>query len=217
MNTVALPADALAQKRLILLVDDDELLLVLLQAIVESQGYEVCVASSGKQALELIAQADRLPDLALLDISMPDMSGLELAAHLNSGSLIPFMFLSSDGEASMVAQATDAGAVGYLVKPFTNAQIGPTIASALARAADIRALRQNEARLLTALGFARDTDIAVGMLIERYDTDRETALRVLRDHARANHRKLVDVAAELVGASALLNGLAVRIKELMRK
>lgn len=201
------------EQRLILLVDDDALLLALLRAAVEAHGYAVCTAQSGAEALELIDAGARLPDLALLDIEMMDMSGLELAEHLNNTTQIPFMFVSAHAETAIIAQATQAGAVGYLLKPYTAAQIGPSIAAALARADQILALRRTENRLTLALHGAHETDIAVGVLVERYHTNRVTALRVIRDHSRANHRKLADVAAELVTAAEFLNSLGARIKK----
>lgn len=213
MNIARPQFSAQQDKRLILLVDDDELLLSLLRVTVEAHGYAVCTASSGASALDLISHSARLPDLALLDIEMAGMSGLELAEHLNQTTQIPFMFLSAHAEQAIIAQATQAGAIGYLLKPYTVAQIAPSIASALARADQIMALRLSENRMALALHGTHETDIAVGVLVERYHTNRATALRVIRDHSRANHRKLADVAAELVKAAEFLNSLGARIKK----
>jgi response regulator NasT len=216
MRSAPSPTIPQGAPRLILLVDDDASMLVLLRAIVEANGYAVCSASSGALALETIATGERLPDLALLDVDMPGMSGLELAGQLGQTSQIPFMFISAHAETAIVAQAMQAGAVGYLLKPFSAAQIGPSIAAALARADQILGLRQSELRLQAALTVAHDTDIAVGVLVERFHTSRETALRIMRDHARANQRKLADVAAELVAAAEFLNSLGARIKKDMK-
>src|SRR5471032_2741132 len=79
-------------KRYILIVDDDLLLLEFLGEVLRHAGYETAQASSAEQALELIGQ--REPDLALLDIHMPGMSGLDLAKQLHSQTSVPFMFLS---------------------------------------------------------------------------------------------------------------------------
>lgn len=212
MRQALSPVPAQVGQRLILLVDDDPFVLSLLRAVVEASGYAVCCATSGAMALALIDAGAR-PDLALLDVDMPCMSGLELAEQLNNASNVPFMFLSAHAETAIVTQATQAGAVGYLLKPFSPAQIAPSIAAGLARADQILALRQSESRLSAALTVSHDTDIAVGVLVERYHTDRETALRVMRDHSRANQRKLADVAADLVTAAEFLNSLGERIKK----
>ncbi len=198
-------------RRLILLVDDDVLLLGLISNYLGGAGYDVRIATSAPMALDLLADGVREPDLAVFDIHMPGMSGLELSRHVRANSAIPFMFLSASDDADSVRLAAANGAVGYLVKPVDLAQLGPAIAAALARGDEIRALRQSEGRLTQALQNGRETGMAVGLLMERYKTDRETAFRALRDHARSQQRKLNDVAAELLTAAEALNALAPRI------
>lgn len=81
-----------AVKRLILVVDDDQLLLEFLGEVLRHAGHEVVLASSAEEALRRVAV--REPDLALLDIHMPGMSGLDLAKRLHAETTVPFMFLS---------------------------------------------------------------------------------------------------------------------------
>ena len=192
-------------KRLLLLVDDDVLILGLLGKFLQQAGYDVRLATSGQMALDMLGDSGREPDLALLYINMPGMSGLELAEHLKLGSGMPFMFLSANDELGVVRAAADAGAVGFLVKPINTAQIAPSVQAALARADEIRGLRGSESRLVQALQVGRETGMAVGVLMERYKSNRETAFRVLRGYARANQRKLNDVAAEMLAATESLN------------
>ena len=206
MNTTAADADTgTFLRRLVLLVDDDVLILALLGKFLQQGGYDVRLATSGQMALDMVADSTRLPDLALLDVQMPGMSGIELAAHLQGEHRIPVMFLSANDDAAVVAQATDGGAVGYLVKPIDSARIVPSVKAALARGDEIRQLRSNEVRLSQALRAGRETGMAVGMLIERYRIDRDSAFRMLRDHARSHQRKLNDVAEELLDAAESLN------------
>lgn len=202
-----------AVRRLILLVDDDVLILGLLSKFLQLAGFDVRIATSGEMALDMLAESEREPDLALLDVAMPGMSGLELAARLHAETGVPFMILSADDNQATVRQATDAGAVGYLVKPIDTARIAPTIHAALARADEIRALRDNESRLTLALQHGRETGMAVGMLMERHKTDRETAFRALRDYARSRQRKLNDVAVELLAAAESINVIMGRGSE----
>ena len=209
MNTIAAPAAPC--KRQILLVDDDVLILGLLARFLQQAGYEVRIATSASMALSMLADSPREPDLALLDVSMPGMSGLELAARLAADTDIPVMFLSANDDQATVRQAIDGGAVGYLVKPIDSAHIAPSIQAALARADEIRRLRGSESRLTTALQQGRDVGMAVGVLMERFKTDRDTAFRVLRDDARSQQRKLNDVASDLLGAAEALNRLGLRI------
>lgn len=201
----AIVAPAPASTPLILLVDDDRLLLALLARALEEDGCRVRTAQSGREALALLHLEQVQPQLAVLDIAMPGMSGLELAAQLDG---VPYMFLSASGDAGVAGQAAECGAVGYLVKPIAPAQLLPAVRAALARAADIQELRAAEQRLTLALREGRETGMAVGVLMERYRIDRHGALRMLRAHARSNQRKLNDVAGELLQAAEVLNALA---------
>jgi response regulator NasT len=189
---------------LILLVDDDAIMLALLARTLEAAGLRVLPAAGAGPALEHLAGGAGRPDLAVLDITMPGMSGLELAGHLDG---VPCMFLSANDGPEVVQQAADAGAVGFLRKPIDPPQLLPAVRAALARAADIQALRAEEVRLGQALREGRETGMAVGLLMERYSLDRHAALKLLRDHARSHHRKLNDVASELVGAAETLYAL----------
>ncbi len=200
-------------KRLILLVDDDILILGLLSKFLQLAGYDARMASSGQMALDMILESGREPDLALLDINMPGMSGLELAKRLKEETTVPVMFLSASEDDEIVRQAAQAGAVGYLVKPIDTARIAPTIKAALARADEIRQLRHSETKLTMALQAGRETGMAVGVLMARLHTDRDTAFRLLRDHARSQQRKINDVAGQLLAAEEVFGALTARFIE----
>lgn len=210
MNQAASAASGIPGQRLILLVDDDILIIELLSTFLLRAGYEVRSASSAKMALDMIAAGERAPDLALLDINMPGMSGLELARHLQLETTIPLMFISASAEDEEVDQAASYGAVGYLHKPINAAQIAPSVKAALARADDIRDLRDTKERLTAALLAGRETSMAVGLLMERYKTDRDTAFQVLRDYARSQRSKLADVALEVLQSAEKLNAFSDR-------
>lgn len=201
------PPGTAAMRRLILLVDDDVLILGLLNKCLSQAGYEVRIATGGAMALSLIEGAVRQPDLALLDIAMPGMSGLELAEQLRARADIAVMFLSADDDQGTVRQAIDGGAVGYLVKPIDTARIVPSVQAALSRADDLRRLRGSELRLSQALQQGREVGMAVGVLMERYRTDRDSAFRALREHARSHQRKINDVAAELLDSAEAINAI----------
>lgn len=197
-------AHATAPSPLVLLVDDDTLLVGMLAHALEAAGFRVATAGSAKEALAFLHFDHLQPDLAVLDIAMPGMSGLELAGQLGD---VPYMILSASRDAEIATQAAQAGAVGFLLKPITSAQLLPAVRAALARAADIYELRAAEQRLTQALHEGRETGMAVGVLMERYRIDRHGALRMLRSHARSSQRKLNDVATELLQASETLNAL----------
>ncbi|MGZ8289817.1 MAG: ANTAR domain-containing response regulator [Telluria sp.] len=199
MNTVP------AAKRRILVVDDDPILLQFLAEVLGHAGYDTESASSGEQALQEIGA--REPDMALLDITMPGMSGLELARHLNEETTVPFMFLSAIGDSDSARQAAAYGAVGYVVKPVDAERLMPAFEAGLARADEIRQLRRTEMNLNAALAAGRETSLAVGLLMGKFQTDRNTAFEVLRDHARSSRRKINEVADQLLAAEETLNSL----------
>jgi response regulator NasT len=209
-------------RRLILLVDDDTLLLDYIATVLQHAGYDTIGAASAAEALQRIAEreaAHQAPGfaLALLDITMPGMSGLDLARRLKDHTDVPFMFLSSVDDADTARQAASHGAVGFVVKPVDAARLLPAFESGLARADEIRQLRRTEANLNAALAAGRETSLAVGLLIARYQTDRDVAFEVLRDHARAQRRKINEVAEQIVAAEELLNslhgGFAARLRK----
>jgi len=196
-----------ASRRRILLVDDDVLLLDYLSTLLRQAGYETIEAASAPEALQRVAEPNADIALALLDINMPGMSGLDLARRLKEHTEVPFMFLSSVDDAETARQAASHGAVGFVVKPVDATRLLPAFESALARADEIRKLRHTEANLNAALAAGRETSLAVGLLMTRFRTDRNTAFEVLRDHARSSRRKVNEVAEQLIAAEELLNSL----------
>jgi response regulator NasT len=194
-------------RRLILLVDDDPLFLDYLVTVLGHAGHDILAVASAAEALQRVAEREADIALALLDINMPGMSGLDLARRLKEHTSVAFMFLSSVDDAETAREAANHGAVGFVVKPVDAARLLPALESALARADEIRQLRRTEANLNAALASGRETSLAVGLLMTRFQTDRNTAFEVLRDHARSTRRKINEVAEQLVAAEELLNSL----------
>ncbi|MBI3230126.1 MAG: response regulator [Burkholderiales bacterium] len=182
--------------RSILVVDDDEMLLAYMAEVMQFAGYEVWSANNGEDGISLALEHE--PSLVLLDINMPGISGLEVARTLRHESAIPFMFLSSLDDIEVVKQAAKYGAVGYLVKPVNHSQLLPAVVAALARADDIRQLRDNEVSLTAALDAGRETSMAVGILMVRHRLTRHLAFQKLRDQSRAQRRKISDVAKDML-------------------
>jgi two-component system NtrC family sensor kinase len=133
------------RKARILTVDDDRIMLAMLAITIRKAGYDIVQASSAEEALEVIAVNQ--PDLVVLDISMPGMSGIELAQRLRDETAIPFMFLSTHAEPDIVRKATGQGAIGYLVKPIDFEQVVLVIEAGLAHTQTLRQLHNSETRL----------------------------------------------------------------------
>ena len=186
----------------ILIVDDDRLVLATLGGGLRAAGYRVTEAGDGDTALKLAPEVK--PDLALLDVRMPGMSGVQLAERLGELGL-PFIFLSAYGDPHIIQRAKELGALGYLVKPLDVPQIIPELEAALARAREIRELKQTGENLSAALESGRETSMAIGILMERRGLDRSRAFEALRSTARSQRRRVHDVAAEIVSALETLN------------
>jgi AmiR/NasT family two-component response regulator len=185
----------------ILIVDDDRLILATLSRGLRDAGYRVSAAVDGEGALKIVNEDT--PDLALLDMRMPGMTGIELAGRLRD--CVPFLFLSAFGDADTVSKATEQGALGYLVKPLDVVQILPSLQAAIARSSELGSLREKESQLTTALAASRETAMALGVLMERKGIDRKQAFELLRSHARSTRRSVHSVANELLDASEKLN------------
>ncbi len=185
----------------ILVVDDDLLVLATITMGLQQLGYLVLQADNGPDALTICSQIT--PDLALLDIRMPSMSGLELAKLLNE-QMIPFVFLSAYCDEEMVKSAAEVGALGYLIKPLEISRIVPAIEVALLRADQQFKAVQTIDNLNSALSKNRDIDIAIGLLMERHQVNRVIAFELLREYARSHRIKIVDVATAVIDGSPKL-------------
>jgi len=198
-------AESSAHKLRVLFVDDDLLVLSTLSEELCLHGYEVKAAACGQEALRLAAEYR--PDIALLDMRMPDMSGEEVARELYARFGVPSLFLSAYGDPETVALATAAGAFGYLVKPLDVSQIVPAIGAALGQAEESERQRRYGARLAQALVTSRETGAALGVIMERKRLNLEQSYDLLRRLARSRRRKVTEIAHELLYAAETLNAL----------
>ena len=205
-----------ASRRLVLIVDDDALLREYLGEVLRHAGHDTLEAGTSAQALRVVEERGADIALVLLDIEMPGMSGLQFARLLREETPIPFMILSASDDAATARAAADAGAVGYVVKPVDAARLLPAFEAALARGDDIRRLRRSEESLSLALAAGRETSIAVGVLMARFHIDRHLAFDLLRDEARSQRRKMVEVAEQILAAEETLGSLHGAIGERLR-
>lgn len=114
----------------ILVVDDEEGILCLLQDYFEIQGYEVITARGGVEAIEKV---EKLPDIILLDINMPDMSGLEVCRRIREHVSCPIVFLTAKVEEQDRINGLMMGGDDYIMKPFSIDELGARVAAHLRR------------------------------------------------------------------------------------
>lgn len=186
------------------LVDDDRLILSTLSNELIRAGYKVNSAESVKEA-EIWLDNHQRPDLVILDVNMPNRSGLELTKRLEELQHIPFILLTAHSEQEIIIQATESGAIGYLVKPVDISQLIPAIETALSRARDMQLLREDKEQLQSALDTDRSISVAVGIIMDQRGISREDALNQLRMSARSNHISLMNLATNIVKARETLN------------
>jgi two-component system, response regulator PdtaR len=190
----------------IMVVDDDRLVLATLTRGLKGRGYEVSGFTSGNEAL--LAYRLDPPDLAMLDMRMPGLSGTETAAGMLAHAHRPILMLSAYDDRAIVHEAVQLGVAGYLIKPIEVNQIVPTIEATLARFAEIAALMANTEKLRDGMEQNRTISTAVGILMERAGLTPDQAFEHLRQLARHQRRGLREVTAEIIQATTLINNAA---------
>lgn len=180
----------------ILVADDDIFTLTSITSGLSKAGYEVISAPDGEQAVQLGLK--ERPDLAILDIRMPGISGIEAARKLRLQGQINALFLSAYSDRDVVELATQEGALGYLVKPINIQQLIPAIEAALKRSAELQKLQKKEVDLTDAINRNREISVAVGIYMERFSTDEQNAFDALRNYARFEQMKLALLAQSLL-------------------
>ena len=139
-------------------------------------GFEVCAeARDGEEAVELARSEE--PDLAIMDVKMPKLDGIDAARRILEERPIPIVMLTAYGQAEIVSRAVEAGVYGYLVKPFREQDLLPAIQSARARHDELQALREEAESLAEALASRKAIERAKGLLMEKEGLDRGGRVR----------------------------------------
>ncbi len=163
----------------ILIAEDETIIRLDLRALLESAGFEVCgEARDGEEAVEL-ARA-RQPDLAVLDVKMPRLDGIEAAKRILDDRPIPIVMVTAYGEQELVARAVEAGVFGYLVKPFRETDLLPAIETARARHEELATLRGEAESLAEALAARKSIERAKGLLMQKEGLSEGDAFARLR-------------------------------------
>ena len=192
------PASSAARR--VVVADDEALIRMDLKEMLQEEGYEVVgEASDGEEACRL-AQELR-PDLVVLDVKMPILDGISAAARITSARLAPVLVLTAFSQRELVERARDAGAMAYLVKPFTSADLVPAIEMAVSRHAEATALAHEVTDLQERLEIRKLVDRAKGALQVRFGMSEPEAFRWIQK-ASMDRRLSMRQVAETVIASA---------------
>jgi AmiR/NasT family two-component response regulator len=187
----------------ILLADDESIRVMSLRVQLAALGHKVVAeASTGSEAVAL-AESHQ-PDLAILDIKMPVMDGIEAAERITQAHPIPIILLTAYSEAQLVERAAQANISAYLMKPVSEEDLLPAITLALTRFKQFQALRQEVADLREALEARKTIERAKGILMRRLNLSEDEAFRRLQRQSQESNRKLAQVAEAIVVADQML-------------
>ncbi len=181
----------------ILVAEDETIIRLDLRQLLERAGFEVCAeARDGVEAVELARS--ETPDLAVLDVKMPRLDGIEAARRILDERPIPIVMVTAYGQEELVSRAVEAGVFGYLTKPFREADLVPAIRAARARYEELVALRADAESLAEALAARKAIERAKGLLMEREGLSEAQAFARLRRASQVSGRPLKVVAEALV-------------------
>jgi two-component system, response regulator PdtaR len=181
----------------ILIAEDETIIRLDLRELLESAGFEVCAeAKDGIEAVELAASTE--PELAILDVKMPRLDGIDAARRILEEHPIPIVMLTAYGQDELVSRAVEAGVFGYLVKPFREADLLPAIRTARARHVELAALREEAESLSEALAARKSIERAKGLLMAKEGLTEQEAFERLRRASQLAGRPLKVVSDALI-------------------
>ncbi|MDW8107416.1 MAG: response regulator [Armatimonadota bacterium] len=188
----------------IVIADDEPIILLDLRQMLEELGMSVVgEASDGRQAVEKVRQLK--PDLAILDVKMPEMDGIEAARILHEERLAPVILLTAYSDSELVQRAKQAGVYGYLVKPFKQADLMPAIEVALARYQETRELEQQVSDLKEALETRKLIERAKGILMDTYGLREQEAYRRIQVQSMNTRKSMREIAEAIIIAHTIQN------------
>ena len=181
----------------ILVAEDETIIRLDLCSLLDTAGYTVVAeARDGEEAVELAREHE--PDLAIMDVKMPRLDGIDAARRILDERPIPIVMLTAYGQDELVARAVEAGVFGYLVKPFRETDLLPAIQTARARHAELETMRDEAESLAEALATRKIVERAKGILMEREGLSENDAFVRLRRASQSSGRPLRVVAEAVI-------------------
>ena len=189
----------------VLIAEDDPLVAITLSDQLAGLGHTVvAVASDGQEAIDM-AKRER-PELAVLDIKMPNVDGISAAEQIGAELDIPMLMLTAYSDRPLVLRAAEAGALSYLLKPVTSEELAAAISLAMARHRDKLALKHEAGRLEETLAERNVIDRAKAILMERVGLSEGDAYARIRQMAREKRVKMAMIAQRIIDAEEFLMG-----------
>lgn len=184
----------------VVIAEDEAIIRMDLRETLEEEGYEVIGETGrGDQAIELVRGLQ--PDLAILDIKMPGMDGLEAARIINGEKICGVLMLTAFSQREVVEQARDAGALAFLVKPFQKSDLIPAIEVAMGRFRELRSLTGEIDALGEQLESRKVIDRAKGVLMDELAMSETDAFAFIQRTAMSERTRMRDVADRVLDGS----------------
>jgi AmiR/NasT family two-component response regulator len=181
----------------IIIADDESLIRLDLREMLVHLGYDVVgEAGDGRSAIELARKLR--PDLVIMDIKMPDLDGIAAAEALTADRIAPVVLLTAYSDQALVDRAREAGVVGYVVKPFREAELMPVIELSLARFQEFQALEREVGNLKEALESRKVVERAKGVLMEVHGLREAEAFHRIRKTSMDARKSMREVAEAIL-------------------
>src|SRR3954453_2641336 len=183
--------------RRVLVAEDEALIRLDLKEMLEEEGYVVVGEAGDGEAAVSMAEHLR-PDLVILDVKMPGLDGLVAAERIGEARLAPVVMLTAFSQRELVERARDAGAMAYLVKPFSRSDLVPAIEIAVSRFPELGALESEVANLGEQLAARKAVDRAKAVLQRELGLSEPEAFRWIQKTAMDLRRSMREVAEGVV-------------------
>lgn len=183
--------------RTVVVAEDEVLIRMDLAEMLTEEGYDVVgQAGDGATAVDLAEQLR--PDLVILDVKMPVLDGIAAAEQIAAARIAPVVILTAFSQRDLVERARDAGAMAYLVKPFTQQDLVPAIEMALSRFAELGALEDEVKDLTERLETRKSVERAKSLLQEQLSLTEPEAFRWIQKTAMDLRLSMRQVAEGVV-------------------
>ncbi len=187
------------QKLRILLADDEALIRLDLREMLTEAGHEIVgEAANGQEAVQLAQELH--PDIVIMDVKMPVMDGLTAAQQITEDEIAPVLLLTAYSQQDIVARATEAGVIAYLVKPVREQQLFPAIEVAVSRFRAWQELGRELDELKESLATRKLVDRAKGILMTAHKMTEQEAYRKMQQFSMAKRISLKKLAEEIIAA-----------------
>ncbi|AGP58677.1 ANTAR domain-containing response regulator [Streptomyces rapamycinicus] len=185
----------------VVIAEDEALIRLDLKEMLEEEGYSVVGEAGDGETAVALAQ-EHHPDLVILDVKMPVLDGISAAERIAADRIAPVLMLTAFSQRELVERARDAGAMAYLVKPFSKSDVVPAIEMAVSRFTELKTLEQEVADLSQRLETRKLVDRAKSVLQTQYGLTEPAAFRWIQKTSMDRRLSMQQVAEAVIEDAA---------------